>query len=104
MIDRRQASLWSVLLAVIWLGAGLSGARASTIDLNTESCQDFLNADQAEVATTLAWLDGYYQDTDAPPVIDFDALKTNAAKLKAFCAAYPERTVGAAAESLFGHE
>jgi acid stress chaperone HdeB len=104
MTGRRQAPLWSVLLAAIWLGAGLSSAGAAAIDLNTESCQDFLNANGAEVETTLAWLDGYYQDTDAPPVIDFDALKTNAAKLKAFCAAHPETTVGAAAESLFGHE
>jgi hypothetical protein len=99
-----QAPLWSALLAAIWLGAGLSSARAGAIDLDTESCQDFLNANGAEVDATLAWLDGYYQDTDAPAVIDLDALKANAAKLKAFCAAHPERTVGAAAENLFGHE
>lgn len=99
-----QAPLWSALLAAIWLGAGLSIVRAGAIDLDTESCQNFLHANGAEVDTTLAWLDGYYQDTDAPAVIDLDALRANAAKLKAFCAAHPERTVGAAAENLFGHE
>jgi len=104
MTGRRQAPLWSMLLAAIWLGAGISGAEAAAIDLNTESCRDFLNANRADVETTLAWLDGYYQDTDAPPVIDFDVLRTNAAKLKAFCGAHPETTVGTAAESLFGHE
>jgi acid stress chaperone HdeB len=100
----RQAFLVSVLFAAIWRDAGLSPAAAARVDLNAEFCRDFLNASGDEVATTLAWLDGYYQDTDAPPVIDFDALKANAATLKAFCLAHPQRTVGAAAESLFGHD
>jgi hypothetical protein len=98
----RQALLASVVFAAIWRDAGLSAA--ARVDLNAESCRDFLDASGSEVAATLAWLDGYYQDTDAPPVIDFDALQANAAKLKAFCVAHPQRTVGAAAESLFGHD
>ena len=84
--------------------AAASPAGAAEVNLNAESCQDFLNASPTEVATTLAWLDGYYQDEDAPPVIDFDSLKTNAARLKAFCTAHTDETVGAAAESLFGHQ
>jgi acid stress chaperone HdeB len=95
-------------LALCLLAAAAAPAAAAQVDfqvnLNAESCQDFLNASPAEVATTLAWLDGYYQDEDAPPVIDFDILKTNAAKLKAFCAAHKDETVGTAAQSLFGRE
>ena len=91
-------------LALALLAAVASPAAAAQVNLNAESCQDFLNASPAEVATILAWLDGYYQDEDAPPVIDFDSLKTNAAKLKAVCAAHKDETVGAAAESLFGRQ
>jgi acid stress chaperone HdeB len=98
----RRAALALGLLAVA------SPAGAAEVDrqvnLNAQSCQDFLNASPADVATILAWLDGYYQDEDAPPVIDFDSLKTNAAKLKAFCGVHKDETVGAAAESLFGRQ
>jgi len=91
-------------LALALLAAVASPAGSAQVNLNAESCQDFLNASPAEVATILAWLDGYYQDEDAPPVIDFDSLKTNAAKLKAVCSAHKDETVGAAAESLFGRQ
>jgi acid stress chaperone HdeB len=95
----RAALALSLLAAASPVGAA-QGDRQ--VNLNAESCQDFLSASPADVATTLAWLDGYYQDEDAPPVIDFDSLKTNAAKLKAFCTAHTDQTVGTAAESLFG--
>ncbi len=91
-------------LALIWLAPALAPAHAAAVNLNAESCEDFLAASPADVETTLAWLNGYYQDEDAPPIIDFDGLKTSAAKLKAFCAAHPEATVGNAAESLFDRE
>ncbi|MEW6436740.1 MAG: HdeA/HdeB family chaperone [Pseudomonadota bacterium] len=97
-----RAALALTLLAVAAPAGAAQGDRQ--LNLNAESCGDFLNASPADVATILAWLDGYYQDEDAPPVVDFDSLKTNAAKLKAVCAAHKDETVGAAAESLFGRQ
>jgi acid stress chaperone HdeB len=35
---------------------------------------------------------GYYSDQDAPPVVDFDKMKEDAAKLAGYCAKNP--TVG----------
>lgn len=81
--------------------AGCAAALAAPVNLNSQSCREFVSADPADAQTTMAWLDGYYHDEDAPPVIDPDALKANAGKLKAFCVAHPDETVGAAAESLF---
>jgi acid stress chaperone HdeB len=91
-------------LSAAWVLVSCSESIAASVNLDAESCRDFLRADTAEVETTLAWLDGYYQEEDVPPVIDFDVLKTNAAKLKAYCAAHGDETVGAAANSLFGGE
>jgi acid stress chaperone HdeB len=90
--------------AAAWVLAGCSAGLGASVNLDTESCREFLKADPVVMQTTLAWLDGYYEEEDAPPVIDFDTLETNAAKLKAYCAAHGDETVGTAAESLFGHE
>lgn len=77
-------------------------AQAAVLDLGTVKCKDFLASSKDEISYTLAWLDGYYMDEDAPAIIDFDKLKTNAGKLGEYCAAHPDIGVGAAAEELFG--
>jgi len=77
-------------------------AEAEVLDLNTVKCKDFMTASKEDISYTLAWLDGYYMDEDAPAIIDFDKLKSNSAKLADYCGAHPDIGVGAAAEELFG--
>lgn len=48
-------------------------AMADKIDLSTTTCGQFLESDKTEIMLTLAWLDAYYKDVDAPPVIDTDS-------------------------------
>jgi acid stress chaperone HdeB len=79
-----------------------SVAQAEILDLNTVKCKDFLASSKDEISHTLAWLDGYYMDEDAPAIIDFDKLKSNSTKLAEYCTAHPDVGVGAAAEELFG--
>jgi len=78
-----------------------SWAQAAQVNLNTQTCKDFMQTSKQDVGYTLAWLDGYYKDEDDPPIIDFDKLKDNANKLGSYCTDHPNTSVGAAAEQLF---
>ena len=53
---------------------------------------------------TLAWIDGYYMDQDADPIIDFDTLTRNSTKLAEACAKAPDKTLGDVAEDLFAQQ
>jgi len=93
-----------LLTCVLVLGACLLPryAAAGILDLGTEKCKDFTALGKEQIATTIAWLDGYYKDEDDPAIIDFDKLMESAAKLSDYCAKNPEAVVGNAAEDLFG--
>jgi acid stress chaperone HdeB len=77
-------------------------AGAEILDFGTVKCKDFLVSSKENIGYTLAWIDGYYQDEEESPMIDFDKLKENTAMLIEHCGKNPELGVGAAAEELFG--
>ncbi|QIB32712.1 HdeA/HdeB family chaperone [Ancylobacter pratisalsi] len=77
-------------------------AFADQIDLSTMTCAEFLQSDKTEMMLTLAWLDAYYKDVDAPPVIDTDKFVANAGKLGDYCAANPTIGLITATDELFG--
>lgn len=77
-------------------------AAATQIDLSTSTCQQFQASDKTEIMLTLAWLDAYYKDEDAPPVIDTDKLVANAQKLGEYCTANPTIGLITATDKLFG--
>lgn len=95
-----------LVLAVALAGSVLTGlphaALADKIDLSTTTCGQFLESDKTEIMLTLAWLDAYYKDVDAPPVIDTDKFIANAGKLGEYCAANPNIGLITAADELFG--
>ncbi|WP_051335519.1 HdeA/HdeB family chaperone [Methylocapsa acidiphila] len=83
------------------LFAGRASA-AEILDLNTVKCKEWLDSSKENIGYTIAWLDGYYMDEDASPIINFDKMKENAGKLAGYCAANPAVGLGTAAEELFG--
>lgn len=86
-------------MSVVCLGTASS---AEILDLNTVKCKDWLDSGKENIGYTMAWLDGYYMDENASPIIDFDKMKENAGKLAGYCAANPAVGLGTAAEELFG--
>jgi acid stress chaperone HdeB len=50
----------------------------------------------------LMWLDGYYADEDAPPIVDFDKMAENSKKLGAYCGKNPTHSVITAADKVMG--
>lgn len=77
-------------------------ASAATIDLSTIKCKEFLAESKEDIGLTLAWLDAYYQDDDAPAVIDTDKFVENAKKLGGYCGQHPDIGLITATDELFG--
>lgn len=89
------------LVVALALLAGIGPATAQQWDLSTMSCQQFLQADKSTITIILTWLDAYYKDDDAPPIIDIDKFTKNAEKLGAFCATKPNLGLITAADEVF---
>ena len=80
---------FAAMLAAVAL-AWIVPAHADDINLSTWTCKRFLDANSADVNVILAWLDGYYKEEDAPPVINTEQFVANAKRLGAYCAAHPD--------------
>ena len=90
----------TTIAAVTLLSVGLSSAEV--IDLTTLKCSQFVKADKDTTGIVLAWIDGYYYDENAAPVIDKDRLAGNAKKIRDYCAANPDVKLITATDRIFG--
>ena len=77
-------------------------AYADKLDLSTIKCADFVKAGKDNIAVIITWLDGYYKDPDAPPVIDFDKFQKNSEKLGKYCGENPDSGLITAADKTLG--
>jgi acid stress chaperone HdeB len=94
-------------LLILLTAAALLGpvqAKAEKLDMSTITCKKFFEYDKANLSLLLVWLEGYYADQDADPVIDFDAMGENAKKLGEFCGKNPTIGVITAAEKIYGNK
>jgi acid stress chaperone HdeB len=78
-----------------------NSALATEIDLSTWTCKQFQSASKDDIGVILAWLDGYYKEEDAPPIIDTDKFVENAKKLGEYCAQHPDEGLITATDKLF---
>ena len=78
--------------------AAATPAQAQKVDLSTITCKQFLDMNKESIGLILMWMAGYYSDQDAPPVVDFDKMKEDAAKLAGYCAKNPTVSLITAAE------
>jgi acid stress chaperone HdeB len=90
----QKVSTVKILSAIVTAAmfAAATPAQAQKVDLSTITCKQFLEMKQESVSLILMWLAGYYSDSDAPPIVDFDKMKDDAGKLSGYCAKNP--TVG----------
>ena len=89
----------TMFLAAAMLAAVLP-ARAQQLDLSTIKCSEFVTGDKETIGLILMWLEGFYADEDAKPVVDFDAMKKNGEKLGAYCARNPGHSLITAADDV----
>ena len=67
-------------------------------DLARLTCREFLDSGKENIALIVMWLHGYGTDSDDPPIIDFDKLKTDIDKISDYCNNNPTRSVFTAAQ------
>jgi acid stress chaperone HdeB len=77
-------------------------AKAEKFDLSTVTCKQFFEYNKENLSLLLVWLEGYYADQDADPVIDFDDMAEKSKKLGAYCAENPTIGLITAAEKIYG--
>jgi acid stress chaperone HdeB len=94
-----KAMLAAAVLAVSLAGAG--PASAQKVDLSTVKCKEFLASSKDNIGLILMWMTGYFADQDASPIIDFDKMKEDAAKIGEYCGQNPENGLITAAEEIF---
>jgi acid stress chaperone HdeB len=100
--ETMKALFAASLLASTLLGIGASSA--DVIELSAWKCSQFINADKDTVGIVLAWLDGYYQDVDARPIIDNGRFVGHAKKIGEYCAKNPDVSLITATDELFGSD
>jgi HdeA/HdeB family len=76
--------------------------RIDRIDLTGFSCKQFLQMNRDDALIVVGWLQGYYLDEHAPPVVDFARLSVDSVSLANRCAARPDENVMTAADRVFG--
>jgi len=88
-------------LMILTMAAMLSGAipaSAQQLDMSTVKCKDFVASSKENIGLMLMWLQGYYSDEDASPIVDFDKMMKDAQKLGEYCAKNPDHSVITAAD------
>ena len=71
----------------LWLALVLAAlpARAAPADMNTTTCQDWLDAGEDEQEQMIAWLRGYMAGRGTGALFDVAHVRADAASLKRFC-------------------
>jgi len=91
-----------VLAVAVMVCAASPVSAANRLDLSTIKCKEFLTSEKENIALILMWLAGYYSDEDAPPIVDFDKMKTDGQKLGEYCGKHPDDSLITASEEVMG--
>jgi acid stress chaperone HdeB len=78
-------------------------AQKQQFDMSVVTCKQFLEYNKENLSLMLMWLDGYYSEDDAPPIVDFDKMAENSKKLAEYCVKNPGHSVITAADKVMGN-
>ncbi len=92
-------AILTAILAAIG-GAFPAQAQKQQFDLSTITCKQFFEYNKENLTIMLMWLDGYYAEDDAPPIVDFDKMAENSRKLGEYCGKNPGHSVITAADKV----
>jgi acid stress chaperone HdeB len=95
----RVTKMLASLLAAVVLTVS-APVHAQQLDLSTVKCKEFLASGKDNIGYILMWLEGYYSDEKAPPIVDFDKMKTNGGKLGEYCAKNADHSLITAADAV----
>jgi acid stress chaperone HdeB len=75
-------------------------ASAQKLDLSTVKCKEFLGSGAENIAFIMMWMQGYYSDQEASPIVDFDKMKDDIGKIGEYCKANGDNGLITAAEEV----
>jgi acid stress chaperone HdeB len=107
---RECRAFWGIpmkRLALLLVAAAMVAslpAKAEKLDLSTITCKRFFEYNKENLTLLLTWMEGYYSEDNADPIIDFDKMAVNAKKLGEFCGKNPTIGVITAAEKIYGKD
>jgi hypothetical protein len=68
-----------LIFAALALAALAAPARAAPVDMNTWTCQDWLDADEDEQEQAIGWLRGYLSSKSGASLFDFATVRSDSA-------------------------
>jgi acid stress chaperone HdeB len=89
-------------LALAALAACGGSVRAQQLDLAAVTCKEFQASDKETVSLVLMWLQAYYTEPNAKPIVDLDKMKADGAKIADYCGKNPNHSVIIAADDVLG--
>src|SRR5690242_7423455 len=75
-------------------------AQALRLDLDAMTCKEFQASDRQTAAMVLMWLEAFYTEANARPVVDFDKMKADGEKIAACCRKNPSHVLIIAADNV----
>jgi acid stress chaperone HdeB len=87
-------------ISAITLGMFCAPAYAQKMDVSVIKCRDMATHSADKNALILMWLQGYYSDEDASPIIDFDKMLRDEKKLVEYCEKNPDHSIITAADEV----
>ncbi len=83
--------------AMLWTA---NPVRADQLDLSTITCKDFVSSSKENIGLILMWLEGFYTDQDAKPIVDFDKMQRDGQQLGEYCGKNPGHSLITAANDV----
>jgi acid stress chaperone HdeB len=77
---------------------------ADRVDLASMRCKEFLDSGKDNAGLILMWLQGYYSEENAAPVVNFDKMKADGGKITDYCRKYSGHSLITAAEKVMVKE
>ena len=96
--------LLMLTVAVTFCSALPAQAQKQQFDMSVITCKQFFEYNKENLWLMLIWLDGYYSEDDAPPIVDFDKMGENSKKLGEYCGKNPGHSVITAADKTLGKD
>ena len=99
----KQREVKRFLAHLAFVGAlSVESTAQERIDLDHTTCRQFLEMKPNQIFIVMGWLQGYYLDDHAPPLVDFDKASSDSRRLMERCKARPDEDLMTAAQMLFG--
>jgi hypothetical protein len=88
------------LATLLIVASIVAPATAQDLDFSKIKCKDFMGAPKDEVGSVLTWLEGFYAERNAPPIMYQDKTMKDLKDLASYCDSHSDDDVMKAAAAV----